>query len=767
MPTLETLTEAELRQWLAKSVNKGYRYVNRVKNPTRAGQTLSAEVQGGWLYQVEVTLSDAGLSSHCGCSWGGDCKHVAAVLLKWIQSPNSFAVGEAPVVLRDHALEVVPVEPPKTHRPQDLPGWITASFEERRQAESRQLKQWLAEVTLPSLRSTAKQRGWQIKGNNKQAVVEQIAEQIVNPEDILAAVQKLDAEHLGVLKAMVVLGHGIGVKPQDVERVARFWGELTSHKQITVYTGRLRDEGLAVFGRAFAYQSAPQDLTPDVIARHLVPVVLDMLTRHPSPRDTVLPQLADPYPLVRAVNQIALLLEQSPVALRTPMPRPQIEKFYPALQHWDYDPAEIAAAQQNGQLQRHGYTSVNLTVPPPRYSLPDDAVERLSPLAGGEARLEFIYALLVSVGLFQPGSPVTVWQEVKERFLRLDEMAQRAVLARAYFGMTNWSELWDVLRMGQVQLKRAGGYSHYEPESLRADLGRLRAAVLRALACLPDDQWIALDELYRLMRVIMPRFDQGICAYYGPANSSGAWFLTKTGGETPLDMQDERNWDMAQGSFIRRIITGLLHWLGLADLGKKDDDQVVAFRLHGLGDLYWDRVQAPPALHPVAAQTSVKQDPGKAIATEGARITVNPSAIKSQAHSLLERIARLDVAAAERFVYRLDAQVVYRSFEAGVSLSDLIRDWERLLPVSMPKDIRAQLTQWWEAYGRVRIYENLAVIELGDEYALAEIKAATSLEQHLIAEISPRLVIVDKEAVPALTAELEKAGYTPKQTSEV
>jgi hypothetical protein len=766
MPTLETLTEAELRQWLAKSVNKGYRYVNRVKNPTRVGQTLSAEVQGGWPYQVEVSLSEAGLSSHCGCSWGGNCKHVAAVLLKWFQSPNSFAVGEAPVVLRDHALEVIPVRPPKTHRPKDLPAWITASFEDRRQAESLQIRQWLAEVSLPNLRSMAKLRGWQIKGNNKQAVVEQIAEQIVNPADILAAAQKLDAEHLAVLKAMVVLGHGIGVKPQDVERVARFWGELTSHKQIATYTGHLRDEGLAVFGRAFAYQSAPQDLMPDVIARHLVPA-LEVLIPNPKPRGAVLLQLGDPYPLIRAVNQIALLLEQSPVELRPPMPRPQIEKFYPALQHWDYDPAEVAAAKQDGQLQRHGYASVNFTVPPPRRALPDDAVERLSPVAGGEARLEFVYALLISIGLFQPGSPVTVWQDVKERFLRLDEMAQRGLLARVYFGMTNWSELWDVLRMGQVQLRRAGGYSHYEPESLRADLGRLRAAVLRALACLPDDQWIALDEVYRLMRVIMPRFDQGMNAYYGPANSSGAWFLTKSGSETPLDMQDGRNWDMAQGSFIRGIVAGPLHWLGLADLGKKEDNQVVTFRLHGLGDLYWDRVQAPPAPHPIAAQANVKHDPGKAVSIEGYRIAVNPSAVKSQAHSLLERIAHLDVATADRFVYRLDAQAVYRSFEAGLSFSELARDWERLLPVSMPKDIRAQLTRWWEAYGRVRIYENLAVIELGDEYALAEIKAATSLEQHLIAEISPQLVIVDKEAVPALTAELEKAGYTPKQTSEV
>jgi hypothetical protein len=158
------------------------------------------------------------------------------------------------------------------------------------------------------------------------------------------------------------------------------------------------------------------------------------------------------------------------------------------------------------------------------------------------------------------------------------------------------------------------------------------------------------------------------------------------------------------------------------------------------------------------------------LATEGHTITVNPSAVKAQAHALLEHIARLDAAKTDRFVYRLDAQAVYRTFEAGTALADILGDWERLLPIAMPEAIHSQLRQWWEAYGRVRIYENLTVIEFGDDYALAEIRAAlsaTSLEQLLVAEISPRLVIINKEAIPVLTAELEKAGYTPKQTSDV
>lgn len=762
MPNLGNLTEADIRRELPKSFKRGYNYLNRVKNPSRAGETLLAQVQGGYLYEVEVTVRSSGISSRCTCSWGGSCKHVAAVLLKWIQAPNSFAAAEAPVVLREQELEVIPVQPPPTRRPKDLPGWMRLSFDDRRQAERRQLYQWLDQIPLQDLRVLAKDRGWLIKGKSKQVVIEQIAEQMTNPEIIRDEMSSLDAEHQRVLYAMILAGYSSVIKPEHVERIARMWGELTSHKQVETYMAHLRDMGLAIHGCNTAHQA--QDLVPDMIARHLMPA-LDALVRKPATHVATLPVLADPYPFVRAANQIALLLEQSPVTLRPPMPRPQFEKFYPALQHWDYDPTEVVAAKQSRQLEPHGYLHLNLTVPPPRDSLPDEAIQRLAPIAGDAARLEFIYALLVASGLLQPGSPVTIWQEVKERFLRADEITQRAILARSYFTMPNWSEMWNTLRAGNLQLRRTGGYGDYKPAQLRNDLVGFRWMVLRALACLPDDQWIALEDVCRILRVILPRFDGGVWSlYYGAANA--AWFLSQASSDTPLEVKDELNWDLAQGNFIRQIIAGPLHWLGLADLGQ-EGDQLIAFRLHGLGDLYWDRVEALSAPHHAAAPSPTAQDAGKVLATEGHTITVNPSAINAQAHGLLDKMAHLDVATAQRFVYRLDAEAVYRSFEAGTALSDLVNDWERLLPVSMPEAIRTQLTEWWVSYGRIRIYENLAVIELGDDYALAEIKAATSLEQHLFAEISPRLVIVSKDAIATLTAELEKAGYTPKQTSDV
>jgi hypothetical protein len=335
--------------------------------------------------------------------------------------------------------------------------------------------------------------------------------------------------------------------------------------------------------------------------------------------------------------------------------------------------------------------------------------------------------------------------------------------------MTNWSEVWELLRAKEgLQLRRNWSYYFLKPADLQAELVQLRQRVLQMLACLPDERWFTLESLFDLIRQAWPQFQQFTSAQYPYGDPAGNWFLSVDRDHQPLSTDSSQAWDLAQGNFIRRMLTGPLHWLGLVDLSY-EDGVLASVRFHGLADLYWDRVEAPPP--PPQAETQgpaeAKPSSAQAVNIEAETITVDPSAISAQAHSLLDRMARLEEAIPTCFVYRLDPQAVHEAFEEGVSLADILDDWDRLIPVSMPDPIQTRLADWWQAYGQARIYEDVTVIEFGDEYALAEMKAATSLEKYLIAEISPRLVLISAEAVEFLSAELEKAGYTPKQTDQV
>jgi len=549
----------------------------------------------------------------------------------------------------------------------------------------------------------------------------------------------------------------------DLDKLAELWGDLGRHKKISTYTRHLVELGLALPGPVMTGHPARSDFVPYAVAQNLPPMLDGLLPTITDLAPDLTQELADPYPFVRTVNQVAFMLTErrTPLSLRPPMPRPRMETFYPMLKGWDYDPAELLHAKKEDQLRP--YSDVTLTIPPPAPSLPDDAIKRLAPVAGSKVKLEFIFSLLVATGIFQPGSPLTVWPPVQEEFLYRDELTQRAILARVYFQMHNWTVLLDLLRStGAPQLRRR--YSYYQSDHLHADLVRFRHLALRSLASLPDGEWVALDDLFRLMFVLWPRFDQSVWELRHYAQGSPNWFLASRKSGEPLRPMDTDDWDLAQGDFIRRMITGPLHWLGLADLCR-DNGKLIAVRFHGLADLYWSRAEAPPA--PRHALLSAAPLPADAMTIDKLTISVIPSAITPQAHKLLDAVARLESATAECFVYQLDAQAVYESFEAGGTLEEMIEDWERLLPVALPAAVQEHLTDWWNAYGQVRIYQEITIIEFGDDYALAEMRATTSLEKHLIAEISPRLVIIPRGAIDSLTAELESAGYTPKQTDQV
>jgi hypothetical protein len=770
MPTLETLTQADLAGALSRaSLKKAQGYLGRVQNPVRSGQTLTAQVRGSSLYEVEIDVKPSGIAAICSCpyTWGGYCKHIGAVLLKWVQSPSAFRSQDAvPRVVQPAALELTPVEPPPSSRPKELPYWVQTALRDWQQASDKQLAGWLEKTKLNDLREIAIKRGWSLKGTRKADIVEQLLPQLTDPAQTLKAVLGLDDEHRCVLRAMALLGDNATIQPEAVAQAAQLWGRLAAYKQVETYTRHLCGAGLAMPGSVWGDYYRRTDFIPQAIMRSLPPALQDCLSSADEllahiPADQI--DLADPYALPRTALQVLTLLEQMSPPLRPPMPRPRLEKFYPALQVWDYEPAEIQRAEQQRWLQSPNLT---LTVPPPAFSLPDDAIARLAPLAGGAARLEFIYTNWVATGLLQPGSPVTTWPEVKIEFLRRDELAQRAIMARAFLFSAGWSALWDVLRdpSSPLVLKRRASHHYVKPRDLIAQLYGFRHAALRVLASVPDGQWVVLDDLFSVLQVVWPRFDQAAWQTYAHSGYQPAWFLAIKGSDQPLTPGNTQHWALAQGNFVRALIRGPLHWLGLADLCWRNG-QLVAVRFHGLADIYWERVEAPPAPRHSAhlAESQVRPD---AVQTDHHTITVHPTSVSGQTHGLLDQIAHLETATSERFVYRLDAQAAYQSFEKGASLAGLLSAWKTLVPIPMPEAIRIQLTQWWEAYGRVRVYENLTVIEFGDDYALAELQATTSLDQFLIATISPRLVIIDEDGVDVLKADLEKAGYTPKVTSD-
>ena len=92
------ITISDIQAWTGSaSFGKGQAYFRQgaILEPRRQGWTLKARCLGTSApsYRVEVTLGDEGIAeADCSCpvGSGGHCKHVAALLLTWLDDPDAF-----------------------------------------------------------------------------------------------------------------------------------------------------------------------------------------------------------------------------------------------------------------------------------------------------------------------------------------------------------------------------------------------------------------------------------------------------------------------------------------------------------------------------------------------------------------------------------------------------------------------------------------------------------------------------------------------------
>jgi hypothetical protein len=80
-----------------QSFERGRRYYERgmIFSTVQRGNTIEAQCQGSQFepYHVKATIEGGTITgTYCSCpyDWGGDCKHIVALLLTWINKPEEF-----------------------------------------------------------------------------------------------------------------------------------------------------------------------------------------------------------------------------------------------------------------------------------------------------------------------------------------------------------------------------------------------------------------------------------------------------------------------------------------------------------------------------------------------------------------------------------------------------------------------------------------------------------------------------------------------------
>lgn len=364
-------------------------------------------------------------------------------------------------------------------------------------------------------------------------------------------------------------------------------------------------------------------------------------------------------------------------------------------------------------------------------------------LAMSPTTLEGLYHLLVAAGIVRPGSPVQVEPEILETFLTLEPGEQLTALARAFLYVDNWAPFWPLWRTGQVRVQAL--YRSYwglsqSSQLLAQVLARLNHMCLRYLAMLPHDLWLDVQTVLAMLLALMPE--------------PGSVIPSKT-----LQLSDvEGTWQGFLNAYMETLLTGPLHWLGLADIGRDRHGDFSAFRLQHLQDIVWGREK-------VSLLPTIPWHDEHAWQWQHETLLVRPP-IPRAVMQMLQQWAEPAGVEQEMLCYRPDVQRLYAAFEAGESLATLQRAWVESVGSEPPAALSAWWQHWWERYGHVRLYPQQAILSTADELTMKEIQVAVpELREGVLGLINPRMALLRSEHLESLLKQLTLRGYMPKDLS--
>lgn len=266
---------------------------------------------------------------------------------------------------------------------------------------------------------------------------------------------------------------------------------------------------------------------------------------------------------------------------------------------------------------------------------------------------------------------------------------------------------------------------------------RARMAVLDDLSYVPGDTWWNLGSFIAAIKQRAPDFQR-------PAGDYDSWFIRNKADDTYLRGFD--HWDAVDGRLIRYLISGPLHWLGVLDLARMQDErEVSAFRLSS-----WSkellRGEAPKGLSLEKERLAVRSD-----AHIGARKLV-PRAVRYQ----LARFCEWEKETLDEYLYKISPASLGRARKQGLNVSQLITILNRYAKAVPPSLIKA--LERWDEQGSEAWMQKTIVLRVSSEEILQALRKSRA-SRFLGEPLSSVTIAVKPGAIDKVLGALAELGY--------
>lgn len=370
-------------------------------------------------------------------------------------------------------------------------------------------------------------------------------------------------------------------------------------------------------------------------------------------------------------------------------------------------------------------------------------------------RLWFVRGLLGALGLLETQGD-TVTASSSTDFFALGAAARVKRSFEAWRDGGFWN---DLLLLPPGLMARSAAAQGADKGLLAA-----RRLVLEYAGTQPDGEaWSDLQRLIGLVRSTdyeflisrKPLSPYDYSPYYGlvyPYSSYGNRFGVEFRG---IESEDD-GWDKVEANFIRGVIAGPLHWMGLVDLGWEGEAGTTppnAYRLTPLG------------------RWVLAGGPEPAIPAEGGRVIVQPNmhivALDPVVDATLVTLDRFaERLSAERAVeYRLTRASVYAGQQHGWDAGRIRAFLREQTGAELPGNVARTLEEWQAQHERLVLYPRV-VLAHGVPAALDALAAHPQAPQLVAARLAPNLArLVGRAALPGVIQALGEGGVLPVITA--
>src|SRR5579883_1407702 len=275
-----------------------------------------------------------------------------------------------------------------------------------------------------------------------------------------------------------------------------------------------------------------------------------------------------------------------------------------------------------------------------------------------------------------------------------------------------------------------------------------RQLVVKHVLQAEPEAWRALPTFIARMKLHIPYLlfprQYGLRAerYSTGSNPYGWNFRLRRGWLTHRE-----GWHLVEGGFIRTVVTGPLHWLGVIELASEESS--TTFRLSS-------------GAAAIMSSTEPRQEP-----EAWGRLIVQPNfeliALAPVSELLLVRLDRFAERTSLEHIaqYRLTKASVTRAIQKGLRVDAIQQTLEQAVGGDIPQNVRYSLVEWERQARRVEVWQGATLLEADNAALLDELFASDATRYLLGRRLSPLLAEVVPHQLAAVQQILWQRHYLP------